>query len=679
VQGGVPQASTEPAPGAPSGPGFLARTLAQLNPVGSASAAEAPAAPAPPGQVGVNPNAPAQIPPPPAGQGVTTAKPPESATPPPAQPGPVQVKGETGKVVPNQQGPSTQSETTPAPLGPPVSPRFWAMAQRDHPEIAAMIQQVVRDHGGGVVTPEQVAAIAYRESRFRPTADAGDQGRGLMGIIPSTQQHLDHTGRMNALDPHDSLVMGVEYLKELAVINGYGGGTVQQNLAYMRGPGGVAQASQDWSAYAQKNPIAYNGVMMLYDGNAHITNASFPGGAGGDRPYSLQGTMAAAEAGPTGVLNYVASNGPPGLPMSDRWRSLQGMMESAAIAHGKYDALPHIQEWIAQQSHQGALSNLASAHQALVNGDTTGAANYLARAHAFFPDGSFARFGVDKSGALWAEQFGEKSHETLGKPMRITPEAIAGQMIQLQHPTNYIQALQQHQKANADIDLAKAHGDYYRQLPAIMEGKQETAVQVAGIRSDAQRDVAEIRRQAAEERQQHADALRGEQEKSTTAVDTAINKQYAPENKPEGANSQAWANQSEVDRRLRLPQSQGGGGMGGPQATALAEGVATGRVRLDRVPMKDGTLADVLYGKADTKGEHPLAVLHTRHGDAIRALPGMNATSPDGGADQQGQQQGQQHTGLTPVSPVGAGAGSMAALQQGYNQNLAGIPMTQAA
>jgi hypothetical protein len=698
VQGGVPQASTEPAPGAPSGPGFLARTLASINPVGTAQAGElsqqdrvrmggAAYSDEDRAKVGLPPLSAqerADFAKPtesaaPAPQGVTTAQPTKPAPGEAPTPPPVVVAGGAGKVVPNQQGPSVQSEPTPHVMGASVNPGPWARAQREHPELAGMLVDVVREHGGGPggVTPELAAAVIEEESHWDPNADASrtkdmGHGKGLGQIEPGTQADLEQiVGRpLDPWNPRDNMIMTVEYLKMMG--HKYGEGSFAQTVAYMRGGGGVAEAGRDPQGYLQTHPFVARRLQAVFGPDAlkSITNASFPAGDGGEGggtrgPYTPEGLVSAAQKGPDGTLDYMASYGPQNLPMSARWRASQALMEAAAIAHGRYDMIPHIRDYVAQESHAGALSNLQAMHQALMNGDPRSAALYGAKAHAFFPDGSYARFAVDKSNQLWAERYSEgPEHQTLGKPMLITPQGVLGQMMQLQSPGTYIKTLQDQQAAVSKADLQAAEAAWYKSRPGIEAAKVEGRQAVAETAAEARREVARI---TAEGRA----ALKTERDASTTALDKETNERFS--DPPKGVDPQQYANQSEIYRRLRMSNIQGGSGLGPQQAAVIAEGLTSRKYGLQA--KLDPATKQRSYTVEDEKGNQ-VATMGAQHGDLIRALPGFAGSAPlKPPANAAGQ-----HTGLTPATPVGAGAGSMAALQQGYNQNLAGIPMqTQAA
>jgi hypothetical protein len=367
------------------------------------------------------------------------------------------------------------------------------------------------------------------------------------------------------------------------------------------------------------------------------------------------------------MLNYIANAGPAGIGMSDRWRIAQASMERAAIMNGHMDMLPHIQDFIAQQSHMGTLSNLNAADNALSQGNGALAAQFLAKAHAFFPDGTYARFGVDKSGQVWGVQFNEGSGAQLGQPVKITSDALRQQMIMLQNPTNYLQALQKYQYENAQIDLVKNHAEYYKQMPGIQEAKQE------GINA-RQQDREEFQQQQQQDRFQHQTEMEQQRERhqeemrSATAgssdaadqrsVSGQINKDYGENYVPQqGEPAQPDARQAEVDTALRRDPKFGGAGMSGPMARQTARDFVNGKLTLK--PAKDAS-GNIGYGMVDDQG-NVRGYLSGAQADRVRGLAGTQRVAPPG--------QGKPAV----VGAIGAGMGSQMAAMQG-GQNLSGIP-----
>ncbi len=713
--GPVPQAAISPAPTAGAGVGArFSSLLSQVNPVGTAHAepaagdvnapqpgqgaaaykervdaapggnqpmgAPAPASGSPiadatiqgapaPGQ----PGAPAPQPAAPAAAPAVPAKPDPSGK---VTPGPVTVKTAEGQTV-------TQSETPTISMAPPVSGWYGQELERRDPGLARLTHQLVDQLGANAVTYDQVAAHMYRESRFKSGVTGPFGEHGVMQVMPDTQAWLERNILHRHVDqnsPEGGLTLGITYLRYLANDLHLGGNTLQTNLAYMRGPGAVNQINKIGLEASQRGEGQYNLKNALgwlddmyrtggpgSDSAIKLDKNQFQGGALSENHVQVtpQGAMQAAASGPEGTLNYIASTGSPGLGMSELWIQYQGALERQAIWSGHLDMLPHIADFVLQQSHQGALSNLAAADAALASGNMQGAASAIARAHAFFPDGSYAQIGVDGKGNLYGQQFSENTHQPLGKPMAITRDMIQSQMMALGNPHDYVKTLDAHRKINSDIDYQKAHGDYFRSLPGIKEAQEEGRNQRAADAAAAKEHEAELKRQ-------QAITLRETQEKNTGDLDKELNGKYDINSKPPEVSSQDWANRSEIERQIRLPNSMGGAHMGGATGAAIAEGMttvdpATKQPAIRMVPMhdKEDPKKQIGWAIVDNKGQ-VRATLGMPAGQHILQLPGMTARNP------MSQQ--------PPANPqkqalnIGSGMGSQQAQQQGLNQNLAGVP-----
>lgn len=97
-----------------------------------------------------------------------------------------------------------------------------------------LIEQYAPQYG---LDPALVAAVAYRESRFNPSAVSPAGAQGLMQLMPGTAAGL---GVTNSFDLQQNLLGGMQYLQQLmAQFNG----DVQQALAaYNAGPRRVLEA-----------------------------------------------------------------------------------------------------------------------------------------------------------------------------------------------------------------------------------------------------------------------------------------------------------------------------------------------------------------------------------------------------------------------------------------------------
>jgi hypothetical protein len=112
-----------------------------------------------------------------------------------------------------------------------------------------------------------------------------------------------------------------------------------------------------------------------------------------------------------------------------------------------------------------------------------------------------------------------------------------------------------------------------------------------------------------------------------------------------------------VYRQLRIPNSQGGGGLGDPAAYAVSENLRSGKYKLHQK-------GDAGYAVVDDKGKI-VTGLSKQTGDKLNGLPGILGSQPLDQTQQPGPQK--------QTSAVGIGAGSPSAMQMGYNQSLSGI------
>ena len=687
VQGGTPQASAEPQSVGGRVLRFIGQSLipsaeasgaggmphpAPASPAPAAPAAPAPAAPAAPAPAAQPATAltPAKIDTPP-----TTKEPPKSATPPETKPGPVPVKGEPGTV---------RTESTPPALAPQVDPSYGERLRQANPELAAKVGALVAKIGGADYNG--VAAELWMESKFG--TDTNNNGtRNIMQVTGQAQadaeKAIGHKLDMN--NPDDSLLAGIVYHKILADDYKLGSGTMQNYLAYRGGPATVAAISAKGLEGAIKDDPRIAGYMGRvqqlygYDKNVNPLDKSYyTGGTLGPNSTHLDVPTlinTAHTQGPDGALNYIAQTGGTGLGMTEHWRNAQSALERYAIWSGHPENIPHAAEWIAQLSQQGTVSNLIAADQAFLRGDMTGAAQSLARSHAFFPDGSYADIGVDKSNKLWVTTYSEATGNQLSQQFQLTHDMIAQQIIALQNPTTYIQVQQKYRAENAKIDLDKAHTKYYGDMPA-------ERLQQAQIAAQVHEDAIEQRRQANENTvQQRREAEADRIGATTRPIDAEITKWYNDNQPPTDESGKTtmtperFGAMAEVQRALMYPQAAGGAEMAAKSANNMAENLITGKWRMaPATANKDRPNAPPAVGLVDAQG-NPHGYLSLETVGRMLAVPGLKemlmptpAAAGIGGAPKK------------QASAIGAGAGSASALQGGYNQNLAGItpmPMPQ--
>jgi hypothetical protein len=614
---------------------------------------------------------------------------PTRATPPtrpaPAQPQPASgvttVSGKTGQVTAGQQGPSVQSEATP----PKVYTQSHTKFDRLSPDDQALLRRVSDQEGdnGHYVSPYILAEVWDREGGLKSSvrdwdlSDPSGPALGPFQVHRAVWQQLDPSFRYDPKtgaasselgDPRSldaSARMAVRYYRYLTEHEGYPPQSPAQSAAYMAGAGGA----RGGPGALRANQIGWTqGIFPDWKPTDPPTAAGWNNKAQPSDQQVLSGVVNAAhQQGPDGALRYLAQNGPVGMGMSQLWRNAESAGIRLAILSGNMNSIPQIHEWFAQQAHQGALSNLASAWQAMRGGNSELAAQFVAKAHAFFPDYSYIRTGVDNKGRLFAEQFDEGSGKPMGQPMEITQQALEEQMLQLRHPDNFIEALQQYRKTNAEISKNIAETGWYQARPAIEGAKLDLRQQ----QLDATTALRLSGQQQASER--HQDALDQQAQQERQHVDDRTDKAYArdangDERVPryKDQTDQQYAHQQEAERYLQYSRRAGGAGLGQGVARSLAQQFSQGKLNL--VPGKDenGKPAYGLYDSEDKEHKEQRGTLSKELGDQLLSLPGVG-----------------RRAGAATVQPspdrraaIGAGMGTAYAMNQPGAGNFGGIPTT---
>lgn len=505
---------------------------------------------------------------------------------------------------------TVQSEPTPHTAKPPIDPRPWAWVQKNNPQIHEWIENASNTTG---VSPERIAAHMYEESRFNPKIGRGGDGEiGPMQMLPSTAAGYTANGRLDPFQPQDNVLMGALYMRDLD--NKYGKDSFT-SVARYNGSGPKAVA------YARR-------VMPTAPESAELQLHNKEGSMD---PAGL--VRAGVQGGPDGFFRYAVSTAPSGLPMSDVWRQAEASLVGAMIAKGDMAGAQHARDFVLQMSHQGTNMNLMAAHQALQAGNGKAAADLLAKAHAFFPDGTIGRFRTDGKN-VWAETTDENNPGTkVGPSFQVTPDKIAGMLNQTTDPQQYLKTLTEMQKAASQARLAEQHGDYYAGAAQRSADKNATSILTTRERTDATRYAADKRLEAAALKQGGPDKTLSRQvDKETEEKFAATRSDLPPEQ-----NSRAGG----IYHAVRM------GGATPPEAEAVAKGLTDGSLLGARLP--DGRWGIVNKDKP---------------GQVIQYLP-------PGSLDKFAPPQQPQ------PSPVGAGATSALGAQQ-TTSNLAGtVPVQQ--
>ncbi len=506
---------------------------------------------------------------------------------------------------------TVDSEPTQQITKPAIDPRPYAYFAQKDPEFAEKIDDVAHTLG---INPLRLAAHKWLETRdnMDPNKRGAAGEVGPMQMLPSTTRMVDPTGR---LDPHnidDNLMLAGLLVKKLDAR--YGQDSPASIAAYNGNP--RLDATQ---AYARK--------MLLGDVGAKDFATA------GDSAMTPQGLVqSGVQGGPTGFLRYMSQTAPKGMPVSDQWNHAEDLLTSAFIAKGDLAGAQHARDFILQMSHIGSNQYLMAAHQALSNGDGVGAAQALAKAHAFFPDGTVGRFRTNGQ-QVWAERMDEHNpDQRVGQPFMVTPQGIAGLLNQTSNPSQYLQTVMAEQKAAAYSRHLDAMGQYYADLP-------QERLQAAKMRADSAANVAQIRGAATE----GAAAIRaGGNQSQDRAIDKEVNDIYSPQTAPAGVDPMVLGRQAEAYKALRVE------GMTGPQSQAVVKGLS------------DKTL----HLLATTNGNFAIA---GQDGKPVAYISRQAASSIFGGAGAVPQPGG--------PTPVGAGAATPYAMGAGIRQNLTGTVM----
>lgn len=663
--GGVAQA-------APAQPSIGSRMLSALSPISSAQAAPAqPASPAevaaiknttpvpqgalspsmqdvtpgreqPPevqaalqrAQAGQSPTQGGAGQPPPPAAPRTAATPPDApaATPAPNPATPAQaaqrnIQAADAPVAPNQKGPSQDSDAPTTYVRPPFDPRPYAGLAQDAPGARALVDKVAAEEG---VNPMRLALHWNLESGLKPTSPDGTSGeRGVMQMMPATQKMIDPNMTLNPAKLEDSLRMGARYINYLDAH--FGQDTPTSIVSYQGGPGaGMAFAANPDKA-RQTNPTGAKYLDKAMMGQT-LTSANFQPPLQQDGMKLIQASL----QGPDKFIHYLAQSGPAGVPMGDLWRGAETSMMKAAIMHGDYEGASKARDMVAMMAQQGNTTSLMGAYKALQNGDGVSAAQLMARAHSFFPDGSMGKFGVDASGNVWAQRVDEHDPtRSLGAPFQMDTTKLMSMMTVSQDPNKFIAMMQQQQKSAADIRYTDAHGQYFGN---VLQNREELATDRGNValsnaqtRAQAQVDAANARANAAQRtsadrntsQQQIAAARIAAQQETNTHIDN-VHKELATGGTGNNAGGPIYNDISDVQARgaaetLHADLRYGDRAMPSAQAEDLSRGVIGGRYGLRQT--QTGTYA------ITTPQGTPIGVVSHNTGVRITSMIGNAAST----------------------------------------------------
>lgn len=522
---------------------------------------------------------------------------------------------------PPQGAVTVQSEPTPHNAKPPIDPRPLAHLEKHRPEDYAEVMQISEQLG---ISPERFAAHWHAESRLAPNAPRGQDGEvGPMQVMPSTAAKFiqQSGGRLDLFNPHDNKLIAGMVMRELD--GTYGKDSFISAARYNGGARG-GEGAQKAAAYARRYIMPTAPESAELDLHNHKEHSMDPAGL----------VRAGVQGGPEGFFRYAASTASSGLPTSDVWRQAEATLVGAMIAKGDMAGAQHARDFVMQMSHQGTNMNLMAAHQALQAGNGKATADLLAKAHAFFPDGTIGRFRTDGKN-VWAETTDENNPGMkVGPSFQVTPDKIAGMLNQTTDPHQYLKTLTETQKAASEARLREQHGDYYASAGQRATERSAATIGAAQIHANATTEAARIRAGAQANKPDHA------LDRATTkAADTAYGDIVNPAN--EGLTLDQKGRMSELHKAVMM------GGATSTQAERVARGLSDGTLQL--LKGQDGN-----YGVV-SKDNPRAPIAYLPPGAVEKLLPPQQAQA----------------------SPVGAGATSALGAQQ-QTSNLAGtVPVQQ--
>ena len=564
IAASYPPPKITPKADASSAPGIGSKLLGMLG-IGSANAAEtgAPGSAAPgsiaPGSVPPGTVAPGSIlqdgsvaPPLPGSRASTTpalaTKPAGEATAVPAPPKgaalpaesasqPVALPSGTAKVAPNQAGPTVQSTQSPATKPFDIDPRPYNSLT---PKYKAMVDAAAEQEGAN---PVRLAMYWNLENSLKPTSvnDKPNDGRGPLQIKETTWNEIPGTAKLNTYDLKDSLIVAGRLS---VILDRQFGRDTQSSVAAYQGGAGTVHNLATGAALPKDHPgtVGYvkaasggksdgqTGYTPMIGVNAQaLIRAGTVDNPGTPASPGNPGTPP-APAGPSAMIKYLASVAPTDAPMTDKWIAATASLVALSAMKGDAAGMSHSQDFMLQMLHQGSITNMMDAYKSLAAGNGTLAAQQLARAHAYFPDGSLGRFGVDKDGSVWAQQFDAHDPSVkLGGPMKVGLPEIQKMLITTQNPNTFNALVQEQDKVNSQIAYQQKHGEYLSSLASTREQRVEDQRTAATEREQVRREDTQARRDMANDRD--ANRLQVEdlksQIKTNNAADPTMPKQAA--------------------------------------------------------------------------------------------------------------------------------------------------------
>lgn len=329
-----------------------------------------------------------------------------------------------------------------------------------NPELFNMITEEATRVG---VTPQRLIHTAAFESKFNNAKPGKDGETSMFQILPSTQlelerqyfggQHFDLTKPENV---RVAARMSALYIRQMD--DKFGADSYASVAAYNGGPGFQTSPGRE-------NAMTY--AAKFFDPKGQSTDYSkFDFGSGTGGTMTANGVVQASKGGPDSTMRYIVDSAPRGLSMSDGWQHAQSLMVNSFLQLGDIEGAEKAQDFMMRQAFMGSNTHLMGAAASLERGDGMTAAQQLAKAHAFFPDGTAGRF-MTNGREVFGVRLDEATGKPLGSPFKITAQEVRAQLQVTGNPMTFSKFLSDQQKSAAETRLHNAQAGVAETKPAI--------------------------------------------------------------------------------------------------------------------------------------------------------------------------------------------------------------------
>ena len=407
------------------------------------------------------------------------------ATPPPKQPAP------EDKPLATTPGAAAlpQPEVSSAPFKGtiPVSGFNWLANKQ--PEVFNTIAGIGQRFG---VSTERLIQHARMESELNLNVSDGAAGeQGPFQILPKTQKYLqDKYLRGQQLDPktweggatlaalkvRECDQRGADSYASVACYNGGGEGAKEYAAKFFSDKKSSDHSSMNFGDLEKPN---------------------------GGSTMTANGVVKAFRSGPDAGMRYLVDTSSRGSSMSDAWQQAQSSLLEHFVGKGDMDGAEKAQDFIMRQAFMGSNTHLMGAAASLERGDGMMAAQQLAKAHAFFPDGTAGRF-MTNGREVFGVRLDETTSKPMGQPFNISAQDVRAQLRVTGNPMTFAKFLTDQQKAAAEIRLHNAQAGYQEARPAIELLKEQGRSTRLGSTQAAAEQLTHLRNMYADRRQLEA-------------------------------------------------------------------------------------------------------------------------------------------------------------------------------